>query len=103
MPSNQHTALCLLLQLHASFTVDHCTGFCSFRCDDGSFPTFDYLFNLDPLVEDFYSCIEPGAQCPVATTWPVAVLAVGHVVLLQLVLHLLLDLDDLPGIDIDCN
>ena len=31
------------------------------------------------------------------TTWPVAVLAVRHVVLFQLVLHLLLDLDDLPG------
>ena len=34
---------------------------------------------------------------------PVAVLAVGHGVLLQLVLHLLLDLDDLPGIGIEVD
>ena len=49
--------------------------------------------------------LTPISGHPVAAvaTWPVAVLAVGHVVLLQLVLHLLLDLDDLPGIDIDCN
>ena len=43
--------------------------------------------------------LTPISGHPVAAvaTWPVAVLAVGHVVLLQLVLHLLLDLDDLPG------
>ena len=42
--------------------------------------------------------LTPISGHPVAAvaTWPVAVLAVGHVVLLQLVLHLLLDLDDLP-------
>ena len=42
--------------------------------------------------------LTPISGHPVAavTAWPVAVLAVGHVVLLQLVLHLLLDLDDLP-------
>ena len=42
--------------------------------------------------------LTPISGHPVAavTAWPVAVLAVRHVVLLQLVLHLLLDLDDLP-------
>ena len=42
--------------------------------------------------------LTPISGHPVAAvaTWPVAVLAVRHVVLLQLVLHLLLDLDDLP-------
>ena len=42
--------------------------------------------------------LTPISRHPVAavTAWPVAVLAVGHLVLLQLMLHLLLDLDDLP-------
>ena len=48
------------------------------------------IFNLD---------LTPISGHPITaiTTWPVAVLAVRHVVLFQLVLHLLLDLDDLPG------
>ena len=47
--------------------------------------------------------LTPISGHPVAavTARPVAVLAVGHIVLLQLVLHLLLDLDDLPGIGIE--
>ena len=49
--------------------------------------------------------LTPISGHPVAAvaTWPVAVLAVGHVVLLQLALHLLLDLDDLPGIGIEID
>ena len=49
--------------------------------------------------------LTPISGHPVAavTAWPVAVLAVGHVVLLQLVLHLLLDLDNLPESEIMCD
>ena len=49
--------------------------------------------------------LTPISGHPVAavTARPVAVLAVGHIVLLQLVLHLLLDLDDLPGIGIEVD
>ena len=49
--------------------------------------------------------LTPISGHPVAAvaTRPVAVLAVGHGVLLQLVLHLLLDLDDLPGIGIEVD
>ena len=45
------------------------------------------VFDLTPI---------SGHPVAAVTAWPVAVLAVGHAVLLQLVLHLLLDLDDLP-------
>ena len=50
------------------------------------------VFDLTPI---------SGHPVAAVTAWPVAVLAVGHVVLLQLVLHLLLDLDDLPESESD--
>ena len=50
------------------------------------------VFDLTPI---------SGHPVAAVTAWPVAVLAVGHAVLLQLVLHLLLDLDDLPESESD--
>ena len=54
---------------------------------------------IQNISESFNLNLTPISGHPITavTTWPVAVLAVRHVVLFQLVLHLLLDLDDLPG------
>ena len=54
---------------------------------------------IENTSESFNLGLTPISGHPITaiTTWPVAVLAVRHVVLFQLVLHLLLDLDDLPG------
>ena len=54
---------------------------------------------IENTSESFNLDLTPISGHPITavTTWPVAVLAVRHVVLFQLVLHLLLDLDDLPG------
>ena len=53
---------------------------------------------IENTSESFNLDLTPISGHPITavTTWPVAVLAVRHVVLFQLVLHLLLDLDDLP-------
>ena len=58
-----------------------------------------YPCGFENTSEGFYLDLTPISGHPITavTTWPVAVLAVRHVVLFQLVLHLLLDLDDLPG------
>ena len=67
---------------------------------------------IENTSESFNLDLTPISGHPITavTTWPVAVLAVRHVVLFQLVLHLLLDLDDLPeckdssyGIIWDCT
>ena len=54
---------------------------------------------IENISESFNLNLTPISGHPITavTTWPVAVLAVRHVVLFQLVLHLLLDLDNLPG------